>query len=80
MLDTSNTTNNEMLAAKRTKCEIYTRIMGYYRPVSQFNQGKKSEFYSRDYYSVKNSTPRRFLEEYASIPVSVCVEEANVCA
>lgn len=22
---------------KRTKCEIYTRVMGYYRPVTQFN-------------------------------------------
>lgn len=31
----------------RTKCEIYTRVMWYYRPVGQFNNGKKSEFYSR---------------------------------
>ncbi len=31
----------------RTKCEIYTRVMGYYRPVTQFNHGKKSEFYTR---------------------------------
>lgn len=31
----------------RTKCEIYTRVMGYYRPVTQFNNGKKSEFYTR---------------------------------
>lgn len=31
----------------RTKCEIYTRVMGYYRPVTQFNNWKKSEFYSR---------------------------------
>ncbi|MBP9812155.1 hypothetical protein KBC86_02125 [Candidatus Gracilibacteria bacterium] len=31
----------------RTRCEIYTRVMGYYRPVTQFNNGKKSEFYTR---------------------------------
>ena len=31
----------------RTKCEIYTRVMGYYRPVTQFKKKKKSEFYSR---------------------------------
>lgn len=31
----------------RTKCEIYTRVMGYYRPVTQFNSWKKSEFYTR---------------------------------
>ena len=35
----------------RTKCEIYTRVMWYYRPVSQFNIGKKSEFYGRTYFS-----------------------------
>jgi hypothetical protein len=29
--------------------------MGYYRPVSQFNPGKKSEFYSR-----KNFSPNYF--------------------
>ena len=34
----------------RTRCEIYTRVMGYYRPVTQFNNGKKSEFYTRKYY------------------------------
>ena len=33
--------------AERTACEIYTRVMGYHRPVSHFNIGKKSEFYSR---------------------------------
>ena len=30
-----------------TKCEIYTRVMGYFRPVSQFNIGKKSEHKER---------------------------------
>ena len=35
----------------RTKCEIYTRVMWYYRPVSQFNIGKKAEFYSRTYFT-----------------------------
>lgn len=36
---------------ERTKCEIYTRVMGYHRPVTSFNIGKKSEFYSRKYFS-----------------------------
>lgn len=43
------------LPPERTRCEIYTRVMGYYRPVSQFNHGKKSEFYSRWYYSESRS-------------------------
>ncbi len=27
----------------RTKCEVWTRVMGYYRPVTSFNNGKQSE-------------------------------------
>lgn len=34
----------------RTKCEIYTRVMWYHRPVTSFNIWKKSEFYSRTYF------------------------------
>ena len=47
----------------RTKCEIRTRCMGYYRPVSQFNIGKKSEFYSRNYFKEKNQN-EKFNEKY----------------
>ena len=35
---------------ERQKCEIWTRVMGYYRPVSEFNIGKKSEHYERKYF------------------------------
>lgn len=38
------------LLAQRSKCEIWTRVMGYYRPVSHFNTGKKSEHYSRNHF------------------------------
>lgn len=34
-------------AMERVKCEIYTRVMGYFRPVSQFNVWKKQEYYDR---------------------------------
>ena len=33
--------------AERQPCEIWTRVMGYYRPVSSFNTGKKGEFHER---------------------------------
>ncbi len=33
----------EKHAEKRTKCLVYTRVMGYYRPVESFNIGKKGE-------------------------------------
>ncbi len=38
----------EIPAEARQVCEIWTRVMGYYRPVSQFNAGKKSEFKDRN--------------------------------
>ncbi len=38
------------LQAKRQPTEIWTRVMGYHRPVSQFNVGKKSEYHSRLYF------------------------------
>lgn len=28
-------------------CEVYTRVVGYMRPVSQFNKGKKEEYRER---------------------------------
>ena len=30
--------------ALRTKCEIWTRVMGYHRPIVSFNVGKQGEF------------------------------------
>lgn len=33
----------------KIKCEIFTRCVGYFRPVSQFNKGKKQEFKDRKY-------------------------------
>lgn len=32
---------------ERQPCEIWTRVMGYHRPVSSFNKGKRSEFAER---------------------------------
>ena len=32
---------------ERTRCEVWTRVMGYHRPVSAFNEGKKSEHRER---------------------------------
>ena len=42
---------NSIDNSKRTKCEIWTRVMGYCRPVSNFNKGKKSEFYERKFFT-----------------------------
>ena len=39
---------------ERQPCEIWTRVMGYHRPVSSFNQGKVGEFNERLYFSECN--------------------------
>jgi len=35
---------------ERTKCSVYTRVMGYHRPVETFNVGKKGEFSERKHF------------------------------
>lgn len=32
---------------RRTRCEIWTRVMGYHRPTASFNKGKQGEFQER---------------------------------
>ncbi|MBB4267040.1 hypothetical protein GGD89_002678 [Roseospira visakhapatnamensis] len=32
---------------ERQPCEVWTRVMGYHRPVSSFNRGKQGEFADR---------------------------------
>jgi anaerobic ribonucleoside-triphosphate reductase len=35
---------------ERQRCEVWTRVMGYHRPVVSFNIGKKGEFYERRFF------------------------------
>jgi Anaerobic ribonucleoside-triphosphate reductase len=36
--------------ADRQPCEVWTRVMGYHRPVASFNPGKKGEHYERRFF------------------------------
>ncbi|MBP9733858.1 MAG: hypothetical protein KBD07_05755 [Candidatus Omnitrophica bacterium] len=36
--------------SERQRCEVWTRVMGYHRPVSEFNPGKKSEHAERRHF------------------------------
>lgn len=36
---------------ERTRCEVWSRVMGYMRPVSEWNIGKQQEFVDRTYYT-----------------------------
>lgn len=44
----SNTKTN----TKRQRCEVFTRVVGYIRPVNQFNAGKQSEYFDRRMFKV----------------------------
>jgi hypothetical protein len=36
---------------ERTRCEVWTRVMGYHRPVAAFNVGKRAEHADRCYFT-----------------------------
>lgn len=55
--------NKEWKEIKRTKCDIFTRVMWYYRPVNYFNTWKKSEFYSRKYFNECKTMNSQFISE-----------------
>jgi len=40
-------TKDEIPVEQRTRCEIYSRVMGYHRPISEWNIGKQQEFADR---------------------------------
>jgi hypothetical protein len=55
MTDLSNQANMKaeeiiLKDEERQPCEIWTRVMGYHRPVSSFNIGKKGEYFERRYF------------------------------
>lgn len=35
---------------ERQPCEVWTRVMGYHRPVASFNIGKKGEHHERKFF------------------------------
>ena len=43
---------------ERQPCEVWTRVMGYFRPVEAFNIGKKSEYAERKCFSEKKAVER----------------------
>ncbi|MCG5030865.1 anaerobic ribonucleoside-triphosphate reductase [Mesosutterella sp. OilRF-GAM-744-9] len=40
----------ELKDSERQKCEVWTRVMGYHRPVQSFNIGKQGEFLERKFF------------------------------
>jgi len=40
---------------KRQECEVYSRVVGYLRPVKQWNDGKQAEFNDRKMFDINKS-------------------------
>ena len=48
---------------ERTRCEVWTRVLGSHRPISSFNIGKQGEVAERKYFSAekaKNGAKKEF--------------------
>ncbi|ANB33987.1 hypothetical protein CCR90_12250 [Rhodovulum sulfidophilum] len=53
MIDKDMTTRDAEIVLtdeERTRCEVWTRVMGYHRPMASFNTGKKGEAAERVYF------------------------------
>ena len=51
---------NQLDDKDRTRCEVWTRVMGYHRPVAAFNVGKRAEHGERWHFSEKpQGNPRQ---------------------
>ncbi|HEY0283672.1 MAG TPA: anaerobic ribonucleoside-triphosphate reductase [Rhizomicrobium sp.] len=46
-MDRQDSQARELSDDERQRCEVWTRVMGYHRPVSSFNKGKQGEFAER---------------------------------
>ena len=44
----------ELRDEERTRCEVWTRVMGYHRPVAAWNPGKQSEHAERRYFVARD--------------------------
>lgn len=43
----------EIAECKGTPCEVFSRVVGYMRPVQCWNKGKKEEYFMRKTYNVE---------------------------
>ena len=57
------------------KCEVYSRVCGYFRPVSNWNKGKKEEFKDRKLFEIN----RRTIDKYYNpqMGVEIVTTEIN---
>lgn len=49
-IETRSTPTITLADSERQPCEVWTRVMGYHRPVASFNIGKKGEHRERRFF------------------------------
>ena len=54
-------------------CEVYSRVVGYFRPVSNWNKGKKEEFKDRKKYLLveKDKLTKKIASLFFARPLKV---------
>lgn len=79
-------TNAELQNVHGEPCEVYARIVGYYRNVRRWNIGKKEEFEHRKMFEVSNQDCSRIiLDSPLSLTRSICMSlkfrkwKADIC-
>lgn len=60
--------NKEGKEIQRTPCQVFTRVMWYLRPVSHYNIWKKTEFYSRKYFTEQKAMNSKFIRQFSNPP------------
>ena len=65
------------MAKCEEKCEVYSRVCGYFRPVSNWNHGKREEFKNRKTYAVGTAKKLSILSVLSvlSVLLSGCATE-----
>jgi hypothetical protein len=48
----------ETRKVRAVKTEVYSRVVGYYRPVQDWNRGKQEEFSQREYVDIETEPER----------------------
>ena len=51
------------------KCEVYSRVCGYFRPVSNWNKGKKEEFKDRKTFEINRRTIDKFYDPQMGVEI-----------
>lgn len=61
-------TESVLTDAERQPCEVWTRVMGYHRPVTSFNIGKLAEFRQRLFFTEDTALDSKYRGELPAFP------------